>query len=103
MAMFQYQALTTTGRFMSGTVEANSSEQATEMLQDMQLRVNTIEKASARKPKTAIGRNEFLLFNQQLAAITKSGIPLEKGLRELAHDVASRSTRKLITAIADDL
>ena len=103
MAMFQYQALTTTGRFMSGAVEANSAEQATEMLQEMQLKVNTIEKASTRKSRTAIGRNEFLLFNQQLAAITKSGIPLEKGLHELANDVASRSTRKLITAIADDL
>ncbi|MHC4174936.1 MAG: type II secretion system F family protein, partial [Planctomycetota bacterium] len=63
----------------------------------------SIEKAKAKRPKTAIGRNEFLLFNQQLASITKAGIPLERGLRELASDVGSKSMRKLIDAIAGEL
>jgi len=44
-----------------------------------------------------------MLFNQQLASITQAGIPLERGLRELADDVGSRSMRKLINAIADEL
>ncbi|MHC4631932.1 MAG: type II secretion system F family protein, partial [Planctomycetota bacterium] len=56
-----------------------------------------------KRPKTAVGRNEFLLFNQQLASITKAGIPLERGLRELATDVGSKSMRKLIDAIAGEL
>jgi type II secretory pathway component PulF len=103
MATFQYNALTSGGRLMKGTVEAGSQDEAGEMLKQMQLRVNSIDKAQPEKPKTAIGRNEFLLFNQQLASITKAGIPLEKGLRELAHDVSSHSMRKLINAIADEL
>jgi len=69
----------------------------------MQLVVNSLDKAALQKPKTAIGRNEFMLFNQQLASITKAGIPLEKGLRELANDVDSKSMRKLVDAIADEL
>jgi type II secretory pathway component PulF len=103
MATFQYNALTSAGRLMKGTLEAGSPEEASEMLKQMQLAVNSIEKAQPEKPKTAIGRNEFLLFNQQLASITKAGIPLEKGLRELAHDVSSPSMRKLIDAIAGEL
>ena len=103
MATFQYNALTSAGRLMKGTLEAGSREEASQLLKEMKLDVNSIETAPAEKPKTAIGRNEFLLFNQQLASITKAGIPLEKGLRELSQDVSSRSMRKLIDDIAGEL
>jgi len=88
---------------MAGTIEANSPEQASELLKDMRLTVNEITRAKARMPKTAIGRGEFLLFNQQLASITRTGIPLERGLREIAADIGSRRMRKLITEVADEL
>ncbi len=103
MATFKYNALTSAGRLMKGTIEAGSREEAGELLQQMELAVNSIEKAKPKKPKTAIGRNEFMLFNQQLASITKAGIPLERGLRELASDISSKSMRKLIDAIAGEL
>ncbi len=103
MATFEYQALTSAGRLMKGIIEAGSREEADEQLKQMQLAVNSIDKAKPEKPKTAIGRNEFLLFNQQLASITKAGIPLERGLRELAKDVSSKSMRNLVNAIADEL
>lgn len=88
---------------MKGTIEAGTQQEASETLEQMQLSVNSVEIAKPEKPKTAIGRNEFLLFNQQLAAITKAGIPLERGLRELAADVGSKSMRKLIDDIAAEL
>ena len=103
MATFEYNALTSAGRLMKGTIEAGSNQEADELLQQMQLVVNSVEKATLKKPKTAIGRNEFVLFNQQLASITKAGIPLERGLRELAGDISSRSMRRLVDAIADEL
>jgi type II secretory pathway component PulF len=88
---------------MKGTVETGTRQEAGELLKQMELTVNSIEKAKAPKPRTAIGRNEFMLFNQQLASITKAGIPLERGLRELASDIRSKSMRKLIDAIAGEL
>ena len=103
MATFEYNALTSAGRLMKGTVEAGSREEAGELLKQMELTINSIEKVKAPKLKTAIGRNEFMLFNQQLASITKAGIPLERGLRELAGDIRSKSMRKLIDAIAGEL
>jgi len=103
MATFEYNALTAAGRLMKGTIEAASPQEAGEMLKQMQLTVNSIEKARPTKPATTIGRNEFLLFNQQLASIAKAGIPLERGLRELAKDVSSSRMRKLIEDIAGDL
>ncbi|MHC4131317.1 MAG: type II secretion system F family protein [Planctomycetota bacterium] len=103
MATFEYNALTQAGRAMKGTIEAGDPEEAHQLLEQMQLTINSIEKAKAKKPKKPIGRSEFMLFNQQLASITKAGIPLERGLRELSRDVASNKMRKLIESIADDL
>jgi len=88
---------------MKGIIEAGSVQEATELLEQMRLKVNSLEKARPERPKTLIARTEFLLFNQQLASLTKAGIPLEKGLRELSKDVASRPMRKLIDSIATDL
>ena len=103
MATFQYNALTSGGRLMKGTVEAGSPDDAKGLLGDMGLTVNALDTAQPEKPKTAVGRNEFLLFNQQLASITRAGIPLERGLRELAQDVSSKAMRQLINDIASDL
>jgi type II secretory pathway component PulF len=103
MATFEYNALTAAGRLMKGTIEAGTCEEAGKLLSQMQLTVNSVEKAKAEKPKTAVGRNEFMLFNQQLVSLTKAGIPLERGLRELSNDVGSKSMRKLIDAVASDL
>jgi type II secretory pathway component PulF len=103
MATFQYNALTEAGRLMKGTLEAGSPTEAAETLKKMELNVSLLEKAKPPQLRTAVGRNEFLLFNQQLASITKAGVPLERGLRELAHDVASRSMRRLIEEVAGDL
>ncbi|MGB2823733.1 MAG: type II secretion system F family protein [Phycisphaerae bacterium] len=103
MATFEYEALTAAGRLMTGTVEAASHDEASEMLKGMQLVVRSITKAAPPKPRTAIGRSEFLLFNQQLAAIARAGIPLERSLRELATDAASPRMRRLIETIAAEL
>lgn len=103
MAIFKYNALTSAGRLMKGTIEAGSPDDAAEQLRRMDLNVNSLEKAKPEQPKTAVGRNEFLLFNQQLASITRAGIPLERGLRELAKDITSKSMRRLIEDIAGDL
>ena len=103
MATFTYEALTASGRLMQGTLEAGSPAEAGQLLGQMHLTVNTVQQAPAARPKSLVGRNEFLLFNQQLASITKAGIPLERGLRELTSDMASPKMRRLVGEIATDL
>jgi len=103
MATFEYNTTTVSDRLMRGIIEAGSVQEATEQLEQMRLKVNSLEKAKQERPKAPIDRSEFLLFNQQLASLTKAGIPLEKGLRELSKDVASKKMRKLIDSIANDL
>lgn len=103
MAIFRYNALTEGGRLMRGSIEAASPEQATQLLQDMKLTVNEVEKTRETTPQSSIGRSEFLLFNQQLASIAKAGIPLEKGLRQLARDAGSRRMRRLIDDLVQEM
>ena len=103
MAMYEYQALTEHGRLMRGTIEAVDPVQARQLLEQMRLTIQQIDAASPEKPATPIGREEFALFNQQLASLTKAGIPLNQGLRQLARDAGSRSMKRLMEEIAEEI
>lgn len=103
MAMYQYHALTEHGRLMRGTLEAADADQARQLLEEMRLSVQQLDAAAPARPATPVGREEFSLFNQQLASLTRAGIPLDQGLRQLARDAGSRSMRRLMEEIAGDL
>lgn len=103
MALFEYRSCTQTGRLMSGTIEAGDIEQARTSLAELGLQVTELEQAQTQPRPKSVGRNEFLMFNEQLASLTKAGIPLERGLRELASDAGSAKMKSLISGIADDL
>ncbi|MHC5180970.1 MAG: type II secretion system F family protein [Planctomycetota bacterium] len=103
MALFEYRSVTTAGRLMTGTIEAADIEQAKASLGEMNLQVTELEKTKESTASKSIGHNEFVLFNEQLASLTKAGIPLEQGLRELAHDAGSAKMRSLINDVVNDL
>jgi len=103
MALFEYRSCTSSGRLMAGTIEAANAEQAQASLKEIGLEITELEQVKSASIPGAVGRNEFLLFNEQLAALTKVGIPLERGLRELAADAGSGRMKKMINGIADDL
>ena len=50
MAAFEYNALTSAGRLMTGIIEAGSNEEARQILTEMQLKVNEITKAVTKRP-----------------------------------------------------
>lgn len=103
MSVFQYNALTIQGRLMKGTLEASDHHQAEQTLKEMNLDIQSLSKENKVETKSAVSRSELLLFNQQLMAMAQSGIPLEKGIRQIASEVASNKSRKLLEDIATDL
>lgn len=103
MALFEYRSCTQSGRLMTGTIEAATIEQARTSLDELGLVVTELEQTKLPPPPKSVGRNEFLMFNEQLASLTKAGIPLERGLRELAADAGSAKMKSLIMGIANDL
>ncbi len=101
---FAFVAQTLDGRPMSGTVNAAHLDEAAVQLHTMHLRVIELRPAdvTARKTKTLPG-DEFLAFNDQLAHLTKAGLPIEQGLRLLASDLRDGRLAPVIRAVADEL
>ena len=64
MGMFDYTALTAEGKLMMGRLEAAGLDEAADRLSGMGLTVQSLQKSAARAP-ARIGRDEFLMFNQQ--------------------------------------
>jgi type II secretory pathway component PulF len=103
MALFQYEGLNEGGRLMNGRIEAADINQAQLNLAEMKIKLNTISVVKEPVFRTPLSKNEFLLFNQQLMGLTSAGIPLERGLRELAQDAGSKKVKSLVLAIANEL
>ena len=103
---FAYQAQTPEGQTLAGTIDAPGMEQAQRLLQNLRLRVLRIE--PARRPPVpprtkALGGEDFLGFNQQLAHLTTAGLPIEHGLRLIAQDMRTGRLRATVEAVATDL
>src|SRR5688500_20201212 len=86
---FAYQAQTTDGLRMSGTVDARDVADATRRLVELGLRVFEIAPAPRPPKPRALGSADLVAFNEQLAHLTKAGLPLERGLRLHAADLGS--------------
>jgi type IV pilus assembly protein PilC len=100
---FSYQAQTPEGLAISGTIDAPDSEQANRLLQQLRLRVLELEPAQRPpRPKTLRG-DDFFAFNQQLAHLTRAGLPIEHGLKLIAQDMRNRRLGETVRQVADDM
>lgn len=101
---FSYRARTPDGQEISGTVNANSEEDARRRLTSLNLqeiRLPAPETAPTRA--AALTGEDFRVFNQQLAQLTGAGLPVEQGLRLLAAEMNKGSMRRTLQAVAADL
>jgi general secretion pathway protein F len=105
MAMFSYRATDATGNIIQGTLEAREERQVVAHLQQgglIPLRINLAEVATRWQERLPLGRGrvparEIVNFTQELAALLKAGLPLDRSLQALEH-VTSRSAMKAILA-----
>jgi type IV pilus assembly protein PilC len=105
VATFAYRAQSAGGQAVSGTIDAASHDEAMERLQQsLGMRVLDLL-AVEQEPRRgrAIRGEDFLAFNQQLSQLTSAGMPIEQGLRLIAHDMRSRRLASTVRQIADEL
>jgi type IV pilus assembly protein PilC len=101
---YQYEAQTPSGESLRGTLEAPSPLAAQSKLAALNLRVLSVTPApAAKKSRTPLSADDFLLFNQQLAHLTEAGLPIERGLRLIAQDLRSGKLSSAANAVAADL
>ena len=103
MPLFDYTGQLQSGWAFHGTLEAQSREHAEAMLVDMGVRVTSLRPARRMAYVAPLSLDDFLFFNEQMAALVNAELPLEEGLRQLAADVGSRKLKRLAIDLADDL
>jgi general secretion pathway protein F len=103
MAMFSYRATDVAGKIIEGTLEAREERQVVAHLQQgglIPLRINLAEAATRWQERLPLRRGripsrEVVNFTQELAALLKAGLPLDRSLRAL-EQVTSRSAMKAV-------
>jgi len=101
---FSYEAQTADGQVLKGTLEASSTDDAQARLAALQLHVLAVRAADKPATKrTGLAADEFMVFNQQLAHLTDSGMPIERGLRLIALDLKSGKLARAAEEVAADL
>lgn len=100
---FIYDAQTTGGQHIGGTIQAEDNDDARNLLTAMQLNVLDLRVDAPAAPRRVVGEQDFVMFNQQLAHLTQAGLPVESGLRMIAQETRNPRMAVAVRAVADDL
>jgi type IV pilus assembly protein PilC len=100
---FRYAAQTFDGKAMSGTIDAQSIDDASEKLRQLQLRLIQIDLEKKPPRVKPLSKIDFAMFNQQLAHLTSAGLPVEQGLRLIADDLNHGGLARTVRSVADEL
>lgn len=98
MATFEYKAITNAGKAISGTIDGNSKDSATEALSAQGIKVIQIELSKGKaKHLGKVKLVDLVLFTRQLSTMVSAGVPLMRSLTTLQTQ-AENPTMKLVIA-----
>ncbi len=107
MPLFKYRAVDQEGNPVEGTMDEASARRVTAILAERGLQVNSVEEVEKRlgflRMKSRLTWEDLDLFNEQLLAITKSGLPLAPSLRALAHDLRNPKLKAIFEDIRSQI
>src|SRR5574340_187057 len=104
MPFFDYRAIDQTGRSVRGTLSAINDVDLELRLKRMGLDLVTLAKLSrqyAPQGRERITRRDLVTFCIHMRYITRAGIPLLDGLRDLRDSMEKRGFRDVLTALLD--
>ena len=100
MTLYKYRTVDRDGKVVEGTMEELSARHAASTLRERGLQVNSIEEVGKGpgflRMKSRLTWDDLDLFNRELLAITKSGLPLAPSLKALAQDIRSKRLRPVL-------
>lgn len=103
MGAYHYQALTKTGSYNKGIIEAESERHARQLLRDrdlipVEMRA-VLAKQQLRVNKQKLNSQDLTLVTRQLATLLAAGIPLEEALRGVSEQTEKNKVRELILGV----
>jgi type IV pilus assembly protein PilC len=106
MPFFDYRAIDQTGRTVKGTLSAVNDVDLELRLKRMGLDLITLAELSrqyAPRGRERVTRRDLVTFCIHMRYITRAGIPLLDGLRDLRDSMEKRGFRDVLTALLEDL
>jgi len=106
MPFFDYRAVDQTGRSVKGVLSAVNDIDLELRLKRMGLDLVTLAELSrqyAPQGRERITRRDLVTFCIHMRYITRAGIPLLEGLRDLRDSMEKRGFRDVLTALLEDL
>jgi type IV pilus assembly protein PilC len=106
MPFFDYRAIDQTGRSARGTLSATNDVDLELRLKRMGLDLITLSELSrqyAPSGRERVTRRDLVTFCIHMRYITRAGIPLLEGLRDLRDTMDKRGFRDVLTALLEDL
>ncbi len=106
MPFFDYRAIDQTGRTAKGTLSAVNEVDLELRLKRMGLDLVTLSELSqhyAPRGRERVTRRDLVTFCIHMRYITRAGIPLLEGLRDLRDSMEKRGFRDVLTALLEDL
>jgi general secretion pathway protein F len=108
MPAFEYQALNSKGQKKQGIIEGDTAKRARQQLRDQGLapiKVEPIHENGNSKTKRKSTRHgkantkDLALITRQLAALSRSGLPLEESLRIVSAQTEKKRIQKIILSL----
>lgn len=106
MAAFQYKAVDRTGRQARGKLDATNEVDLELRLKKMGLDLIVSRAVRSQGPSLAGGsvtRQDLITFCFDLEQVTRAGIPLIEGLRDLRDGMENPRFRELLTSVLEDI
>jgi MSHA biogenesis protein MshG len=113
MARFNYKARDAQGRPLQGRLDAVSPDAAAARLVEGGMTPLTIDEAPAQSDALESARrrlglglpglSDLILFTRQVYALTKAGVPINRGFSRLAESARNRQLGEAVEQIVDDL
>jgi len=104
---YKYTAMRPTGEVVAGRVKAKNAGAARVDLSSQLLRTTGLQEqkswTSFEITKSRIKPKELMYISRQLSAYVEAGIPILDAISDIANESDSRSVRRTLTEISDDL
>lgn len=103
MPLFCYQALTEKGKKISGTVDADTLQEARLKLIRRQIAAFRIEPLSTQQIRLKLAKTDLLNLTREIARLLQAGLPLFEALSALEEKYQSQKAHRLLLDLCDQV
>ncbi|MFC1675341.1 type II secretion system F family protein, partial [Candidatus Omnitrophota bacterium] len=106
MKIYKYAAKDKEGRSSTGTLDANTDEEAVAVLHKKGLVVLSLKQVKEKKmprARSKVKLDDLVIFSRQLATLIDAGIPLVQALTILQEQVENKTLLIVVTQVRKDI